>query len=155
MLECPHRCMRDQFCIKFLNHHWCARVMEIMWDIPLPLDCWPNQHPDIYHVQLFYKLWAKIPTHQEPWPGMRIFVLALGRKQKKMRKTSSRSKIERKPKRKNSWSKLRRKQKKFPIKDRKKTKKKKKKKTPDQDRKWCVIIFSYVLTLFVTILITD
>ena len=29
--------------------------MEIMWDIPLSLNRWPNQHPDIYHVQPFYK----------------------------------------------------------------------------------------------------
>ena len=108
-------CMRDQFCIKVLNHHCCARVMEIMWGIPLPLDCWPNQHPNIYHIQSFYMLWAKIPTHHEPWPGMRIFVLALGRKPKR----SSRSKIERKPKRKDSRSKIGRKQ-------------RKKKKIPDQ-----------------------
>jgi len=32
MIECPHRCMHDQFCKKFLNHHCCTHVMEIMWD---------------------------------------------------------------------------------------------------------------------------
>ena len=34
MLECPHRCMHDQFCIKSPNHHCCMCTMEIMWDIP-------------------------------------------------------------------------------------------------------------------------
>ena len=34
MLECPHRCMHDQFCIKFPNRHRCMCVMEIMWGIP-------------------------------------------------------------------------------------------------------------------------
>ena len=33
-VECPHRCMHDQFCIKFPNHHFCICVMEIMWGIP-------------------------------------------------------------------------------------------------------------------------
>ena len=40
-LECPHRCMHDQFCIKFPNHHFCICVMEIMWGIPFILE--PNQ----------------------------------------------------------------------------------------------------------------
>ena len=40
MLECPHGCMYDQFCIKFSNHQCCMCIMEIMWDIsffPKPL----------------------------------------------------------------------------------------------------------------------
>jgi len=106
MLECPHRCMHDQFCIKSLNHHCCTCVMEIMWDIPLSLNRRPNQHPNIYHVQPFYKLWAKNPTRPKPWPGMRISILALRRKQKEKRK--------------------------FPTKDRKKTKRKYTERSSDQ-----------------------
>jgi len=53
---------------------------------------------------------------------MRIFILALGRKQK--RKESSRSKIERKQKEKRR----------FPIKDRKKTKEKRKSPIKDQNK---------------------
>jgi len=112
MLECPHGCMHDQFCLKFPNHHCCMCVMEIMWDIPLSLNRWPNQCPDIYHVQPFYKPWAKIPTHHKPWPKVRMSILALGRKHKKKevpnqiseenkrKKESSRSKIGRKQKKK-------------------------------------------------------
>ena len=33
--------------------------MEIMWDIPLSLNCWPNQHPDIHHVRPFTSLEPK------------------------------------------------------------------------------------------------
>ena len=31
------------------------RVMEMMWDIPLSRNHWPNQCPDLHHVQPFYK----------------------------------------------------------------------------------------------------
>ena len=65
----------------------CTCVMEIMWDIPLSLNRWPNQRLDIYHVQSFYKPWAKIPTYHKPWPRVRISILAIGK-----RKKSSRSK---------------------------------------------------------------
>ena len=120
ILECPHGCMHDQFCIKFPNHHCCMCVMEIMWDIPFSLNHWPNQRPDIYHVQLLYKPWAKIPTHHKPWPRVRMPILTLGRKKKfpikdrKKKKENSQSKIGRKQKRKeNSRSKIRSKQKKY------------------------------------------
>ena len=86
MLECPHGFMHDQFCVKFPNHHCCMCVMEIMWDIPLSLNHWPNQHPGIYHVQSFYKPWAKLPTHHKPRPRVRMSILALGRKQKKRKR---------------------------------------------------------------------
>ena len=30
VLECPHGCIHDQFCMKFPNHHYCMCIMEIM-----------------------------------------------------------------------------------------------------------------------------
>jgi len=132
MLECPHRCMHDQFCLKFLNHHCCTRVMEIMWDIPLSLNHWPNQHPNIYHVQPFYKLCAKIPTHHKPWPGMRISILALGRKQKKKKKKVPNQRSEENKKEKSSRSKIGRKQKKKKVPGQRSKENKGKKKIPDQ-----------------------
>ena len=104
-----------------------------MWDIPLSLNHWPNQHPGIYHVQSFYKPWAKLPTHHKPRPRVRMSILALGRKQKK-RKRSSRSKIERKKtKKKVSDRRFEERKRKFSIKDWKKAKKKGK--FPIEDRK--------------------
>ena len=114
MLECPHGCMHDQFCIKFPNHHCCMCVMEIMWDLPLFLNCWPNRRPDMYHVQPFYKPWGKILTHDKPWPRVRMSILALRRKQKKKEKEV--------PDQISEESKRR----KFPIKDWKKAKHKEK-----------------------------
>ena len=48
MLECPHGCMHDQFCIKFPNHHCCMCVMEIMWDIPFIPE--PLAKPTLWHI---------------------------------------------------------------------------------------------------------
>ena len=109
MLECPHGCMHDQFCIKFPNHHCCMCVMEIMWDLPLFLNCWPNRRPDMYHVQPFYKPWGKILTHDKPWPRVRMSILALRRKQKKKKKKFP-IKYRKKAKDENSQSKIGRKQ---------------------------------------------
>jgi len=64
MLECPHGCMHDQFCVKFPNHHCCMCVMEIMWDIPFIPEPLVKPNPDICHVQPFYRPWAEIPTFQ-------------------------------------------------------------------------------------------
>ena len=121
MLECPHGCMHDQFCIKFPNHHCCMCVMEIMWDIPLSLNSWPNQRPDIYHVQPFYKPWAKISTHHKPWPRVRMNILALGRKQKK-KIPNQRSEESKRRKFSIKIGRKQKKKEKFSIKDRKKTK---------------------------------
>ena len=116
MLECPRGCMHDQFCIKFLNHH----LLHVyhgnnVGTSPLSPNHWPN--PDIYHVQLFYKPWAKISTYHKPWPRLRMSILALGRKWKKGEKV---------PDQRSEESKKR----KSPIKDWEKAKKRKK--IPDQ-----------------------
>ena len=102
MLECPHGCMHDKFCIKFPNSHRCMCVMEIMWGIPFIPE--PNQ-------TLTY-IMTSHSTSLEP-KSQFIINLALGRKQKKRirrRKGKFQSKSGRKQKK----------------------KKKKRKKVPDQ-----------------------
>ena len=80
MLECPHGCKHEQFCIKFLNHHCCMRVMEIMWDIPSIPE--PLAKPTPWHTScptVLQTFWAKTSNHQKPWSKMRISILALNR----------------------------------------------------------------------------
>ena len=110
---------------KFLNHHCCIRVMEMMWDIPLSLNRWPNQFPDIHHVQPFYKPFEpeSQPFHP-PWPGKGNFALALRRRNKRI---SPRKKIH------SLLSYKCASREEFSIKDQKKAKEKKN--IPDQDRK--------------------
>ena len=109
MLEYPHRCMHDQFCIKFPNHHCCMCIMEIMWDVPFI----PEPLAKPWHI-----LWpavlqalSQIPTYHKPWPRVRMSILALGGKQKK----EERKKIP------NQRRGEKKKERKFSIKDRKKT----------------------------------
>ena len=97
-LECPHRCMHDQFCIKFPNHHFCICVMEIMWGIPFILE--PNQTPTC--------IMSSHSTNLEPKSWLTI-ILTLGSKKEK--KENFQSKRKQKEKKGNSQSKSGRKQK--------------------------------------------
>ena len=96
-----------------------------MWDIPLSLNRWPNQFPDIHHVQPFYKPFEpeSQPFHP-PWPGKGNFALALRRRNKRI---SPRKKIH------SLLSYKCASREEFSIKDQKKAKEKKN--IPDQDRK--------------------
>ena len=67
---------------EILNHHYCVRVMEMIWDIPLSLNRQPSLYLDIHHVQLFHK--AKVPEPVDQlWPGMGTFALAPGEEERK------------------------------------------------------------------------
>jgi len=73
MLECPHGCMHDQFCIKFPNHHCCMCVMEIMWDIPFIPESLAKPTP--WHIScsaVLQAFWAKTSNHHKPWPKKKI-----------------------------------------------------------------------------------
>ena len=58
-----------------------------------PFYPWAKPNPDMYHVQSFYKPWAKIPTHHTPWPRVRMSILSLKRKQKKKKIKSNPAQI--------------------------------------------------------------
>ena len=89
-----------------------------MWDFPLPLNRWPNQHPDIYHVQPFYKaFWAKTSNHHKPCPRKKE---QWDLPRKKSHSLLSGQRVSKTKRKRN-----------FPIKDRKKNKGKKKK-VPNQ-----------------------
>ena len=133
--ECPHRCMHDQFCIKFPNHHFCICVMEIMWGIPFIPE--PNQTPTCimssHSTNLEPKSWLTINLD----PGWECQSLPSEAKKEKKgnsqsksgeqkeKKENSQSKSGRKQKKKKipikEWEKAKKKERKFPIKDRKKT----------------------------------
>ena len=114
MIECPHRCMHDQFCKKFLNHHCCTHVMEIMWDTFLYP--WTTGQTNTSTYIMFSRSISLEPKSQLTInldPGWKCPSLPLKAKRKEKKILDQRLEESKKKKKENSRSKIRRKQKKY------------------------------------------